>query len=86
MTLTVAADPDPAFYTVSVSDTGSGMPPEVRSKLFTDAAYSTKPGGTGLGTRIVRRIVEQHRGRPSVMSEPGQGTTITLRLPKDPMA
>ncbi len=84
ITLTVASDPDPAYYTVACTDTGAGMPPEVRAKLFTDAAYSTKPGGTGLGTRIVRRIVEQHRGRPSVQSVPGQGTEITLRLPKDP--
>ncbi len=83
--LSVQTDPDPAFYILSVADTGVGMPPEVRTKLFTDAAYSTKPGGTGLGTRIVRRIVEQHRGRPSVQSEPGAGTTITLRLPKDPV-
>ena len=84
VTIRVASDADPAFYTITVADTGAGMPPEVRTKLFTDAAYSTKPGGTGLGTRIVRRIVEQHRGRPSVQSQPGQGTTITLRLPKDP--
>ncbi len=86
ITLSVTPDPDPAWYTLAVADTGAGIPPEVRTKLFTDAAYSTKPGGTGLGTRIVRRIVEQHRGRPSVQSEPGQGTTITLRLPKDPTA
>ena len=86
ITLIAALDADPAWYTLTVADTGGGMPPEVRAKLFTDAAYSTKPGGTGLGTRIVRRIVEQHRGRPSVESEPGQGTTITLRLPKDPTA
>ena len=84
--LSVTADLDPAFYLLTVADTGGGMSPEVRAKLFTDAAYSTKTGGTGLGTRIVRRIVEQHRGRPSVESEPGQGTTITLRLPKDPTA
>ncbi len=84
VTLTVAPDPDPDWYTLAVADTGAGMPPEVRAKLFTDAAYSTKIGGTGLGTRIVRRIVEQHRGRPTVQSEPGQGTIITLRLPKDP--
>ncbi len=62
------------------------MPEEAVSKLFTDAAYSTKPGGTGLGTRIVRRIVEQHGGTASVVSAPGQGTTITLRLPKKPEA
>ena len=84
ITLAVAPDPDPAYYTLTAADTGAGMPPEVRAKLFTDAAYSTKPGGTGLGTRIVRRIIEQHRGRPFVQSEPGQGTTIILRLPKDP--
>jgi len=86
VTLTVAADPDPAFYRISVADTGKGMPEEVQRKLFTDAAYSTKPGGTGLGTRIVRRIVEQHGGTPSVASAPGQGTTFTLRLPKTPQA
>ncbi len=86
VTITVSEDPDPAFYTLSVADTGSGMPEEVRKKLFTDAAYSTKPGGTGLGTRIVRRIVEQHGGRAEVVSAPGLGTTIILRLPKQPTA
>jgi len=86
VTLTATEDPDPAFYTLSVADTGSGMSKEVRKKLFTDAAYSTKPGGTGLGTRIVRRIVEQHGGRAEALSAPGLGTTITLRLPKQPMA
>jgi len=84
VTVSVAVDTDPAFYTVSVTDTGKGMPEEVRVKLFTDAATSTKPGGTGLGTRIVRRMVEQHGGTPSVCSMPGQGTTITLRLPISP--
>lgn len=84
ITLSIAADPAPDFYCISVADTGRGMPEEVQRKLFTDAAYSTKPGGTGLGTRIVRRIVEQHGGTPSVSSAPGQGTTFTLRLPKTP--
>jgi len=86
ITLAVAADPDPGFYCISVADTGRGMPEEVQKKLFTDAAFSTKPGGTGLGTRIVRRIVEQHGGTPSVASAPGRGTTFTLRLPRTPQA
>ena len=85
ITLMVRAEPDPAFYAIDVADTGKGMPEEVRKKLFTDAAYSTKLGGTGLGTRIVRRIVEQHGGAASVASAPGQGTTITLRLPRKPV-
>ena len=86
ITVSVAADPDPGFYCLTVADTGKGIPEEVQKKLFTDAVYSTKPGGTGLGTRIVRRIVEQHGGAPSVVSAPGQGTTFTLRLPKSPQA
>jgi len=86
ITVSVTADPDPGFYCLTVADTGKGMPEEVQEKLFTDAVYSTKPGGTGLGTRIVRRIVEQHGGAPSVVSAPGQGTTFTLRLPKSPQA
>ena len=84
ITVNAAADPDPDFYRLSVSDTGNGMPEAVQKKLFTDAAVSTKPGGTGLGTRIVRRIVEQHGGTPTVQSTLGRGTTITLRLPKLP--
>ena len=82
ITLTIHADPDPAFYTIEVADTGKGMPEEVRKMLFTDGAYSTKTGGTGLGTRIVRRIVEQHGGKASVRSVLGEGTKITLRLPR----
>ena len=82
--VSVTDDPDGDVFGVSVSDTGAGMPEDVRRKLFTDAAYSSKPGGTGLGTRIVRRIVEQHGGAVSVVSAVGQGTTITLRLPKQP--
>ncbi len=82
--ISVAEDADPAYYTLSVIDTGRGMPEEVRRKLFSDATYSSKPGGTGLGTRIVRRIVEQHGGTPFVTSIVGKGTTFVLRLPKAP--
>jgi signal transduction histidine kinase len=77
---------DPLRYIVSVADTGRGMPEEVRAKLFTDASRSTKPGGTGLGTQIVRRTVEQHGGSVWVESVPGAGTTITLSLPIVPEA
>lgn len=84
VTITVQPDSDRDFYTLSVADTGGGMSEDVRARLFTDAVRSTKPGGTGLGTRIVRRIVEQHGGTVSVQSALGQGTTITLRLPLSP--
>jgi signal transduction histidine kinase len=66
---------------VQVCDTGKGMPEDVRQKLFTDEAISTKPGGTGLGTRIVASVVHMHHGHISVQSEPGCGTTFTMLLP-----
>lgn len=66
---------------IQVGDTGNGMPPHVREKLFTKDAVSTKPGGTGLGTRIVRNVVEAHGGVIRVDSELGQGTVFTIRIP-----
>jgi len=66
---------------IEVQDTGKGMPEQVRSRLFTDEAISTKPGGTGLGTRIVGGVVRRHNGKISVKSEAGQGTTFSILLP-----
>jgi signal transduction histidine kinase len=73
--------PEGGYVQVVVADTGRGMKEEVRSRLFTDRAVSTKPGGTGLGTRIVRRAVEAHGGTVSVASELDKGSEFTLRLP-----
>jgi len=69
---------------LSVADTGKGMKPEVRDRLFTSWAVSTKPGGTGLGTKIVKDVVTSHRGSISVESQEGVGTTFHIRLPLDP--
>lgn len=73
--------PEGGFLEVAVEDTGSGMPEEVKQKLFTDDAVSTKPMGTGLGTRIVKNVVDVHGGDVWVESEQGVGTTITFRIP-----
>jgi signal transduction histidine kinase len=75
--------PEGGYVQVVVADTGRGMKEEVRSRLFTDRAVSTKPGGTGLGTRIVRRAVEAHGGTVSVASELDKGSEFTLRLPME---
>jgi signal transduction histidine kinase len=72
---------DPNSLIIQIQDTGKGMPPHVRARLFTDEAISTKPGGTGLGTRIVGGVVKRHNGKIAVDSEPGEGTTFTIRLP-----
>jgi len=74
-------DEDGNALIIQVADTGKGMPPHVKARLFTDDAVSTKVGGTGLGTRIVGNIVKTHKGKITVDSEPGQGTTFTIRLP-----
>jgi len=69
---------------VTVSDNGRGMRPEVRDHLFSDKAISTKKEGTGLGTKIVKDVVDAHGGRISVESEVGVGTTFSVHLPVQP--
>jgi signal transduction histidine kinase len=77
-------DPASEAVTLSVADTGRGMPPEVRESLFTVHAISRKAGGTGLGTKIVKDVVDAHGGRISVDSTEGVGTTVHIRLPLKP--
>jgi signal transduction histidine kinase len=69
---------------LSVSDTGRGMPAHVRDRLFSAKAVSTKKGGTGLGTKIVKDVIEAHKGKVWVESEAGVGTTFHMQLPLDP--
>jgi signal transduction histidine kinase len=66
---------------ISVADTGRGMPPEIRDSLFTARAISRKTGGTGLGTKIVKDVVDAHKGHINVESTVGVGTTFRLILP-----
>jgi signal transduction histidine kinase len=69
------------FVKLSVSDNGPGIPAEHREKIF-NLYFSTKPGGTGLGLPMVKKIVEEHRGRIEVDTELNKGTTFTLCLTK----
>jgi signal transduction histidine kinase len=64
----------------SISDEGIGIPPEVRANLF-QPFFTTKQGGTGLGLSISQRIMEGHNGRLRLLSRPGAGTTVVVRLP-----
>jgi Signal transduction histidine kinase len=74
---------------IAISDTGSGIPPEVRSKIFA-AGFTTKPfgEGTGLGLTITREIIEDtHGGSISFETEMGKGTTFHVSIPlKQPRA
>jgi signal transduction histidine kinase len=69
---------------LSVSDTGRGIPAHVRETLFTGHTISLKPDGTGLGTRIVKDVIDVHGGHISVESREGVGTTFSIRLPYQP--
>jgi signal transduction histidine kinase len=79
-------DQDTGGIALAVADTGRGMPPEIRDRLFSTRAVSTKKGGTGLGTKIVKDVVDAHKGKIWVESQPGVGTTFHLRFPLDPTA
>ena len=81
--VTVRGRPDPAGKNVclSVIDTGKGMPPEVRASLFTYRAISRKVGGTGLGTKIVKDVIDAHGGTIIVESQQGVGTSFHITLP-----
>ncbi|MCH7473925.1 MAG: ATP-binding protein [Gemmatimonadetes bacterium] len=66
---------------LEVSDTGPGIPPELREKLF-DPFVTGRDGGTGLGLSIVQRAVVAHRGLIFVDTETGKGTTFSIYLPR----
>jgi signal transduction histidine kinase len=68
---------------VRFHDTGTGIPPETRQKIF-DFLFTTKgEKGTGYGLAISRDIVAEHGGTLEVESEVGEGSTFTVRLPKE---
>jgi len=71
------------FVALAVIDTGSGMPPEVLSRVF-EPFYTTKPvgKGTGLGLSQVHGFALQSGGAATVSSEPGKGTAVTIYLPR----
>jgi len=85
--ITVCARPSDDQVLVSVSDTGAGIPPEDRERIFQQFEQGTlengrRPNGTGLGLALSKEFVEMHGGRIWVESEMGKGSTFTFSLPQ----
>jgi two-component system NtrC family sensor kinase len=82
VTLKVVAPKDGDAVEFHVSDTGAGIPPESRSRVF-DLFYSTKRNkGTGIGLAVSKKAVEEHGGTLTFTTEVNEGTTFVLRLPR----
>ncbi len=83
--LTISAFDTDEQVIIEFTDTGCGMPPEVAAHVF-DPFFTTKPVGvgTGLGLSIAHKIIaDHHQGAIHVASQPNQGTTFTIYLPKE---
>jgi PAS domain S-box-containing protein len=78
--LTISASAQDAAVAIAVTDTGVGIPDEMRGKLFSPL-MTGKAKGTGLGLAVVKRIVDAHGGTIDFESEEAKGTTFTVTLP-----
>ena len=86
-TLHIRTRADGEHASVTITDTGNGIPAELQARIF-EPGFTTKNGrvGMGMGLLISRQIVEAHGGTIAVQSEPGRGSEFTVRLPVAPPA
>jgi two-component system sensor histidine kinase PilS (NtrC family) len=73
---------DKEWVKISITDSGSGIPPEEKEKIF-EPFFTTKENGTGLGLSVVHKIVENHKGLIKVDSALGRGSTFSIFLPAE---
>ncbi|MCW5829783.1 MAG: GAF domain-containing protein [Deltaproteobacteria bacterium] len=73
---------DGSHIIIEFADTGSGIPADIRDKVFGEFVTHGKEHGTGLGLAQVKRTIDEHKGEIGFSSEMGKGTTFTIRLPK----
>jgi len=67
---------------LSVIDTGHGIDPAMKEKIF-NPFFTTRERGTGLGLNIVKRIADQNKWQLAVESQPGKGTTMSITFPME---
>ena len=82
----VSLNADHKYFYIEIADSGIGIPEEETEHIFerfyrVDKSHSREIGGTGLGLSIARNVVVMHRGAIKVFSQPGEGTTFSVRIP-----
>jgi signal transduction histidine kinase len=82
-TIRVSIDTVADACSIAIRDSGPGIPPDVREKIFTPF-FTTKSRGTGLGLPTAKRLIEVHSGSISIDCPPHGGTTVLVRLPFHP--
>jgi signal transduction histidine kinase len=79
--IVVALDERDGDFIVEITDNGSGIPPEILSKLF-EPYFTSKRNGMGLGLATTLNIIQSHKGTVDVKSKVDIGTTFTIRFPQ----
>lgn len=79
--LTVLTEQSDGYVKIEFTDSGTGMPDEVKKKIFEPFMTYGKKHGTGLGMAIVKKVIDDHQGKIEIDSEVGKGTTIRILLP-----
>lgn len=79
-TVTLASRVDADGLSITVADSGQGIPPEAMEKIF-NLYYTTKPDGTGMGLPMAHQIIAQHKGTLDVESVKGEGAVCTVKIP-----
>jgi two-component system nitrogen regulation sensor histidine kinase NtrY len=82
--IAVQVSADERYFTVTVSDSGIGLPSQGAERLL-EPYVTTREKGTGLGLAIVKKIIEEHAGEMSFATNGGEGATVTLRFARDPL-
>jgi signal transduction histidine kinase len=82
--LTISSDLVGEQVVLRISDTGTGIPPEILAKVFEPFVTHGKSHGTGLGMAIAKSVIDAHSGKISISSVHGNGTTVDIRLPALP--
>lgn len=81
-TFTISASQVDSEIEFALSDTGTGIPDEIKNRLFDSFVTKGKKSGTGLGLAIVKKLIDEHKGRIEVDSEKGRGTTFRIYFKK----